>query len=371
LFQFGWYSGNGYVQNFLPQRNDTEAIIAELKENLWIQSSTRAVFLDFTVYNANLNFFCVVTMIFEFPPSGGVVPSSSFNTVRLLPLVSRSDYIVMGLQIIYIIFTIYFLIQEIVEISHLGCKAYFSSAWNWIDVIVVLLSIINQLYNIYNIMTIKSTLEDVLAQPESFADFQALAFSANMFVWSLGFCVFFAWVKMFKYVSFNKTMTQLSRTISRSSGDIGGFSVMFFIVFFAFAELGYLLFGTQLEDYRSVWTTVFTLVRFILGDYNFKDLETANRLLGPVFFITYVFFVFFVLLNMFLAIINDTYQVVKAEIDGAQDEFNMSDFLKRGYNNLRSRIVTRSRQLDIEHIFKMADEDTSVSYCIIRQKLKE
>ena len=101
-----------------------------------------------------------------------------------------------------------------------------------------------------------------------------------MFTWSLGLCIFFAWVKMFKYVSFNKTMTQLSMTISRSSGDIGGFSVMFFIVFFAFAELGYLLFGTQLEDYRSVVVTIFTLVRFILGDYNFTDLETANRLLG-------------------------------------------------------------------------------------------
>ena len=95
-------------------------------------------------------------------------------------------------------------------------------------------------------------------------------------------CVFLAWIKLFKYISFNKTMTQLSSTLSRvctvpiihgllkylfeysilirlifnykstyltfsfqCAGDVLGFAVMFFIVFFAFAQLGYLLFGTQ------------------------------------------------------------------------------------------------------------------------------
>ena len=31
------------------------------------------------------------------------------------------------------------------------------------------------------------------------------------------------------------------------AGDVMGFGVMFFIVFFAFAQLGYLLFGTQVN----------------------------------------------------------------------------------------------------------------------------
>jgi len=30
------------------------------KDNLWIDRGTRAVFVDFTVYNANINLFCVV-----------------------------------------------------------------------------------------------------------------------------------------------------------------------------------------------------------------------------------------------------------------------------------------------------------------------
>ena len=50
-----------------------------------------------------------------------------------------------------------------------------------------------------------------------------------------------------KYLSFNKTMTQLSATLARSAKDIGGFSIMFFIFFFGYAQFGYLVFGTQVK----------------------------------------------------------------------------------------------------------------------------
>ena len=52
-------------------------------------------------------------------------------------------------------------------------------------------------------------------------------------------------------------------------------------------------------------------------------------MLGPLYFILYVFFVFFVLLNMFLAIINDTYSEVKAEIANQKSEFEVTDYFKK------------------------------------------
>lgn len=58
-------------------------------------------------------------------------------------------------------------------------------------------------------------------------------------------------LQIFKYISFNKTMTQLSSTLARCAKDILGFAIMFFIVFFAYAQLGYLLFGTQVENFST------------------------------------------------------------------------------------------------------------------------
>lgn len=71
---------------------------------------------------------------------------------------------------------------------------------------------------------------------------------------------------------------------------------MFFIIFFAFAELGYLLFGSQVEDFSSFGVAMFTLLRTILGDFDYQAIEQANRVLAPIYFLSYIFFVFFVLL---------------------------------------------------------------------------
>ena len=60
-------------------------------------------------------------------------------------------------------------------------------------------------------------------------------------------------LQIFKYISFNKTMTQLSSTLNRCSKDLAGFAIMFFIVFFAFAELAYFIFGTQIEDFKNLY----------------------------------------------------------------------------------------------------------------------
>ena len=78
------YSNGGAVQNLFSLKNETSELIHELKESLWISRATRAVILDFAVYNANVNLFCVVKLIFEFPAVGGVIPSNEFMTVKLI-----------------------------------------------------------------------------------------------------------------------------------------------------------------------------------------------------------------------------------------------------------------------------------------------
>jgi polycystin 2 len=46
-------------------------------------------------------------------------------------------------------------------------------------------------------------------------------------------------------------MTQLSSTLSACAKDLAGFFVMFIIIFLAFTQLGYLLFGSQVKDFSN------------------------------------------------------------------------------------------------------------------------
>lgn len=58
--KIGTYSGAGYYQNLADNSHDSLEILADLKQNLWIDRGTRVVFFDFSVYNANINLFCII-----------------------------------------------------------------------------------------------------------------------------------------------------------------------------------------------------------------------------------------------------------------------------------------------------------------------
>lgn len=59
---------------------------------------------------------------------------------------------------------------------------------------------------------------------------------------------------------------------------------------------------------------------------------------------------------MFLAIINDTYMEVKAELRDRKNEFEISDFVKQGYTKMRERLtVKRDRIADIRKALALAD----------------
>uniref|UniRef100_H2Y8T3 EF-hand domain-containing protein n=1 Tax=Ciona savignyi TaxID=51511 RepID=H2Y8T3_CIOSA len=352
------YSGGGYYEDLSDTKAKSLAQIKHLKENLWLDRGTRVVLVDFTVYNANINLFCVIRLVVEFPATGGAVPSYQFRTVKLLRYVTTYDYFLMACEVLYMLFILYYIVEEVLEIRKNKCS-YFKSVWNCLDVLVILLSIVAFSFNIYRTITVDNLLTSLLDQPLTYPDFEFLGFWQMQYNNMVAIVVFFAWIKIFKYIRlgrFNRTMTQLQSTLSRCSKDIAGFAVMFFIIFLAYAQLGYLVFGTQVKDFSTFQESIFTQFRIILGDFDFHALEAANRVLGPIFFLTYVFFVFFVLLNMFLAIINDTYSEVKAEISMQKSEFEISDYIKRGYNKVLEKLsLKKDRIRDIQDAIHSAD----------------
>lgn len=63
----------------------------------------------------------------------------------------------------------------------------------------------------------------------------------------------------------------------------------------------------------------------------------AHVVLGPLYFIIYIFFVFFVLLNMFLAIIGEAYAKVKENMAKRKNDFKFILFVK--YVRILARFI--------------------------------
>lgn len=327
------YSGGGFVQVLPVEHNDAAATLEELKAGRWITEGTRVLFLDFTVYNANINLFCVVKYIFEFPASGGVVSSSQFRSMKLIRYVDAYDYFVLACEVVFVLFVLYYTVEEILELRKLGLYKYLtSSVWQVLDLVILVCSYVSILFYAYRTVLIDNTLDDLIEDDATYANFEHVAYWQTEFNFLIALTLFLSWIKAFKYLSFNRTMYQMSETLSKCAKDIMGYTVMFLIVFFAFAQLGYLVFSSNTFGFHTFGDTIFTLFRIILGDFDFYALQQSHPVFGPIYFVTYVFVVFFILVNVFLAIINDSYINVKEqsreeELNGSGKQFIVAELV--------------------------------------------
>jgi hypothetical protein len=98
-------------------RAQSEAILQDLKDNLWLDRGTRAVMLDLTVYNANINMFSQIRLLVEFPSTGGALPQWSFKTVKLIRYVTPFDYFILTLECLFVLFVFYYTIEEALEVE--------------------------------------------------------------------------------------------------------------------------------------------------------------------------------------------------------------------------------------------------------------
>uniref|UniRef100_A0A1I8IZ99 EF-hand domain-containing protein n=1 Tax=Macrostomum lignano TaxID=282301 RepID=A0A1I8IZ99_9PLAT len=153
-----------------------------------------------------------------------------------------------------------------------------------LDIVVIVIALVCAAFNIYRTISVGNKLTRLLEDETQYPDFDFLSFWQEQFNQAIAITVFFAWVKIFKYISFNKTMTQLSSTLGACAKDLLGFAVIW----------GYLIFGTKKLKTSENFSRPFSRCSASFwAIFDFASLQNAHRVLGPIYFILYVFFVFF------------------------------------------------------------------------------
>lgn len=120
-----------------------------------------------------------------------------------------------------------------------------------------------------------------------------------------------------KYLNFIPRFKILLGTLKYASGKVGGFTIICGVVLFGSAQSFVLAFGTNLYGFRNLTQSFFTLARALLGDFEFEPLREVAPFLGPLLFFLFIMLAVFVLLNMFIAIISDSFNETKEVLASA------------------------------------------------------
>jgi hypothetical protein len=89
------------------------------------------------------------------------------------------------------------------------------------------------------------------------------------------------------------------------------FIVLFAVFTFGFISMSYIAFGTRNEDFSTMAWAAIHCFQIIFGKFNYEELERADRVFAPVFLFLYLFSITFILSNIFIAILEQSYGIVK------------------------------------------------------------
>ena len=130
--------GGGFIYKMSNYLNDTfQSELETLKKYKWVDKQTAALFLEFTLYNANLNVFHSCLILYEILPSGSWISSSQFYAVDVNAALNVDLTLLQNIfSIGYLVFCVIFFFLEIKRLLSMGCK-YFYVFYNYIEMLIL------------------------------------------------------------------------------------------------------------------------------------------------------------------------------------------------------------------------------------------
>lgn len=324
------YGGGGFVADLGYTRENATKIIQTLEDNNWIDAQTRAVIVEISTYNHVANLFCVMTLIVEFLPTNGVFLFTDLKIARLFTFGGGFESFLMACEFFILLFFGVFIYQELKQLYRLR-KGYFKEFWNYIEFIMIILVFTCVGMFFTRSMLVNQAINSLENNPGKYVSFGRVASWNEVFMYIVSMVVFTAWIKGIKLLRFNRRITILAQTLKGSAGPLAAFSVVFLVFFFSYSLFAFAVFSKDLSGFYNFVSTLETVMGILLGSFDYRAIEEAAPILGPIFFFTIMVFGTFILMNMFLTIVLDVFSEVKESIDEQENEYEIVDFMIRRF----------------------------------------
>ena len=377
-----------YFDERLTQAQARQLLTA-LKDGKFYQDGlTKKMSVELVTYNANAKMFVKFLLWFEWEHTGEAGwdfdmksfavdlysdASSVFydSVVRIL-----LEVLCIGMLVVNIGAEVYELWQEALVFR---LKSYVTNLFNYIDWISFAFQIgawavwydYVLVAQRFKIETSYRILQNPGAQARFFAtspeeehrflvlqeDLSSLGQQVKLYSTLSGMAVALFIFRMLKSLDFQPRMGLVTRTIAAAAIDLLHFMLLFGIVFFGYAMVGVIVFGHQFKGMSTISEACFTLLMMMMSldptKFWTEMLHSGGEGMAAVFYLylsTYILIVFFILLNVFLAILIDAYMAVKGQTASAKSiGAELYEVLKHSFKKL---FVSKHKFMSDERLSK-------------------
>ena len=306
------YSGGGYVANLGYNEETSWTVLADLHSHNWLDKQTRAGFVEFTVYNGNINYFLTAFLYIETLPTGGAFPWADFKVFNGYRYSAKDGLQSMWTEFVFIGFIIYFGVREIRKMLKFK-KQYFKSFFNLLEVALMPTYLVMFALIIVRWLTTSKNIQTFKDNPKDFVSFQYSAAADATLMAVIGIVSFLLNLKFLKLLQFAKIFFVTGQVIKSFVYPLAMFMVPFTLYFLLFCWCAHLGFGAQNAEYQTIVRTITTQFLHLLGATDFYAIREASPIFGPLYYVAYAAFMMFIVFNVFIGIICEA-------IDGDFDE---------------------------------------------------
>ena len=117
-----------------------------------------------------------------------------------------------------------------------------------------------------------------------------------------------------RYFQLNPSVSLTWRVLQRAALTFLSYSFIFLVFMAGFTVTGYALFGPKSPEFLSMQRTGVQLFRMVVGGFEYEKMAEANPYLAPIYFLAVAIIGYFILRNLFVAIINDEFSHAASDV---------------------------------------------------------
>uniref|UniRef100_A0A672VBQ3 Polycystin 1, transient receptor potential channel interacting n=1 Tax=Strigops habroptila TaxID=2489341 RepID=A0A672VBQ3_STRHB len=307
-----FYDSSGYVQELGASLEESRAQLNFLQQHTWIDNMSRAVFVEVLQYNPSVDLHVAITLRLEFLGAGQAIAAVTISPFPLLRL-SAGVTLQLLMMVFLMMFVVYFVVSESLSIKKEG-RAYFSLWGNYGQWVFILLTTCTVVVHLSQATLADQQWLKYLSNRKGFTNFYQVAFLNTVFSTLAASLLFLLTVQAAQQLRFVRQWSMFGKTLQKSARELGAAGLAFTILILAYAQLGFLLFSSSSESFRSVGSSLLLLLAMLRGSVNLRPCLPESSGLYYLFCTSYILLEVWILLRLFTVVLIYSYREMHFEL---------------------------------------------------------
>ncbi|XP_061844132.2 polycystin-1 [Nerophis lumbriciformis] len=270
-------SGTELVLQLNRSLEEASRSLQQLQQQHWLDYRSRALFVEFSLYNVNTKLLAVFSFVFEFPVSERAQSGLDLIVITLWPITGLDLQLL--LMIVLLALVLYFLLRGVLGVLQEG-YTYLLSTWRLLGVCKLVLAASVCGLHLNRCVVAQQQWASYLKHPQdAFTDFYPLAKQTQTYTVMAAMLLFILVLKASHQLRFLREWAVFGRALRRSVWELLGVALALLLMLLAYSHAGHLLYHSVFDGYGSVGATCLSLLG--AGGRGLLSWGPSQSLTGP------------------------------------------------------------------------------------------